>query len=298
MPAFFAKKELGITDGLFMDRLMFSQRDLTHPEDVLDAFRGILSRSPFITTWGVPVIPVGGKMDPCAGLALGLLWVKRPPFAVSRHVQPTRVVPYTRRPGFPTWSWTSIVGEIYNEVYENPRSILGGYLRASTEISATNDAYLRFWLQFDGQPTPLQEAIQRTNSNVLIEHSPDLLVEGDIVRVVRNAGSTGYRFCGQNGEALEPLILAQFDFPPPARYGTVGIQGAMVLGEVDFNEALVLVQWNDLQKKSKKRIVLMLLEWVADGRTERRGLLSDYRSQREAELLKHIPRMRRKFILQ
>jgi hypothetical protein len=65
------------------------------------------------------------------------------------------------------------------------------------------------WLQFDGQPTPLQEAIQRTNSNVLIEHSPDLLVEGDIVRVVRNAGSTGYRFCGQNGEALKPLILAQ-----------------------------------------------------------------------------------------
>jgi hypothetical protein len=72
----------------------------------------------------------------------------------------------------------------------------------------------------------------------------------------------------------------------------------MVLGEDDSNEALVLVQWNDSQKKSKKRIVLMLLEWVADGRAERRGLLSDYRSQREAELLKHIPRMRRKFILQ
>lgn len=192
----FAKKEVGTTDGLFMDRLMFSQRDLTRPQDVLDAFRGILSRSPFITTWGVPVIPVGGKMDPCVGLALGLLWVKRPSFAVSRHVQPTRVVPYTRRPGFPTWSWTSIVGEIYNEVYEGPQSIFGGYLMVSTEISATNKAYLRFWLHVEGQPTPLQEVIQRSTSNVLIDQSPDLLVEGDIVRVRRSAGPEGYRLYG------------------------------------------------------------------------------------------------------
>jgi hypothetical protein len=47
-----------------------------------------------------------------------------------------------------------------------------------------------------------------------------------------------------------------------------------------------------IRRKIKKRIVLMLLEWVADGRAERRGLLSDYRSQHDSELLKHIPRMR------
>jgi hypothetical protein len=245
----FAKKEFGITDGLFMDRLMFSQRHLTHPEDVLDTFRGILSRSPFIAIWGVPVIPVGGKMDPCVGLALGLLWVKRPTFAVSRHVQPTRVVPYTRRPGFPTWSWTSIVGEIYNVVYENRQSILGDYLGASTEISATNEAYLRFWLPFEGQPTPLQEVIQRTSLNVLSEQSPDLLVEGDILRVRSHLGSMSYLFCGQDNEIFESRgLISQFDFPSPVGYDTDGFQGTVAVGEVDFQEALVLIQWNDSQK--------------------------------------------------
>jgi len=238
-------------------------------------------------------------MDPCVGLALGLLWAKRPPFAVSRHVPPTRVAPYTRRPGFPTWSWTSIVGEIYNEVDKYRQSILGEYLRASTEISATNEAYRRFWLHVDGHPTPLQKVIQRTNSNVLIEPSPDLLVEGDIVRIIiRSPGSREYCFCRQDDKVLEPRGgVAQFDFPPPEGYRTWN-HGTVALGEKDFRDALALVQWHDSQAKSKKRIVMMLLEWVADGRAERRGLLSDYGSEWNSELLKLVPRMRRKFILQ
>jgi hypothetical protein len=43
---------------------------------------------------------------------------------------------------------------------------------------------------------------------------------------------------------------------------------------------------------------MMLLEWVADGRAERRGLLNEYGLEWDAELLKLVPRMRRKFILQ
>jgi hypothetical protein len=190
------------------------------------------------------------------------------------------------------------MGEIYNEGY-GAQSIFGAYLGASKDISATNEAYLRFWLQFEGQPMPLQEVIQRKTSNALIEHSPYLWVEGDLVRV-RNCARRGvYRFCGQDGEYLTPVVFAQFDLQPPVEYGT---DGTVISDETSIDEALVLVQWNDSQKQGKKRIVMMLLDWVANDRAERRaerrGLLSDYRSEWDAEFLKRVPRMRKKFILQ
>jgi Heterokaryon incompatibility protein (HET) len=74
-----------VPEGLVRDRLMFSQRRLTYERDVLDAFRGILARSAFITFWGVSVIPTGSQMDPCLGLALGLLWMRRPVIRNDRH---------------------------------------------------------------------------------------------------------------------------------------------------------------------------------------------------------------------
>ena len=46
-----------IANGFWRDKLAFSQRTLTYESDILDAFRGILSRSPFVTFWGVPITP-------------------------------------------------------------------------------------------------------------------------------------------------------------------------------------------------------------------------------------------------
>ena len=61
-----------IEDGMFRDRFVFSQRYLTDQSDALNAFRGILSRSPWITLWGVPVIPqTSSNVDPCIGFVLG-----------------------------------------------------------------------------------------------------------------------------------------------------------------------------------------------------------------------------------
>ena len=104
---------------------MYSQRTLTYEYDFFDAFRAILTRSPFITFWGFPVIPTGAKTDPGVGLALGLLWVRRLEWTISRHLPFVEGKPRTRRPGFPSWSWTRIVGEIYNEGY-GPQSIFEG----------------------------------------------------------------------------------------------------------------------------------------------------------------------------
>jgi hypothetical protein len=65
-------------DLLVDDRLMFTQRTLTYPGDVLDACRGILARSTYISLWGVPIIPKGTTRDPSKGLALGLTVSKKP----------------------------------------------------------------------------------------------------------------------------------------------------------------------------------------------------------------------------
>lgn len=42
----------------------------------------------------------------------------------------------------------------------------------------------------------------------------------------------------------------------------------------------------------------MLLIWIDGGRAERRGLLSDYKEEYDAEALSQIPRTRKTFVLQ
>ena len=104
-----------LKDSIFRDRLVFSQRILTYNLDALNAFRGILSRSEWITFWGVSIIPRHSDMDPCVGFALGMLWMARPPWSLSRHIKGHANLAYVRRSGFPIWSWTSVIGEIYDD---------------------------------------------------------------------------------------------------------------------------------------------------------------------------------------
>jgi hypothetical protein len=93
-----------IVNGFWRDRLAFSQRTLTYKSDILDAFRGILNRSPFVTFWGVPITPPKAVMDPHTGFALGLLWTRTPNWTVSLHVKSSKERPRICRVGFPTWS--------------------------------------------------------------------------------------------------------------------------------------------------------------------------------------------------
>ena len=63
-------------------------------------------------------------------------------------------------------------------------------------------------------------------------------------------------------------------------------------------DALILVHWKDNREEDKRRFVLMLWRWVGKDRAERRGLLSRYRDEYDAETLRQIPKTRRTFILQ
>ncbi len=91
-----------ITNGFWRDKFAFPQRTLTYESDILDTFRGILNRSPFVTFWGVPITPLRGVMDPHIGFALGLLWIKTPNWTISRHLESSKERPRIRRVSFPT----------------------------------------------------------------------------------------------------------------------------------------------------------------------------------------------------
>jgi hypothetical protein len=228
-------------------------------------------------------------MDPHIGFALGFLWTRRPTWSISRHLKPLREQPRTRRANFPTWSWTSVTGEIFNEGYEE-QSVFGKYLEADSQVSIQSDAYIRFSIYAEGELIPLHEAMQRY-SVVLPEDSPILVVEGDVVRLTLLNGTHSYRVWGC--EQLSLRFWAAYDLDEDTATGSS--QGG---NSSPTEEALILVDWRDGQRSTRKRFVMLLLKWVEDGRAERRGLLSHYKDEYDTEALKEIPRTRKTFILQ
>jgi hypothetical protein len=290
-----------LPEGLIRDRLMFSRRSLTYERDVLDAFRGILACSPFITFWGVSVIPPGSQMNPCLGFALGLLWAKKPVSSKSRHLLHMTGAPWIRRLDFPTWSWASIIGEIHNEQHAIG-SVYSGYHQGPLNYSAQNDAHLQFWQFSQGQQVPLREIIQQLRSNAVPEESPYLVVEGDLLRVKVNPARRNFCYCEQNDKKLEFGGRADLDLAPPPTPLESNISltshTADQEGSDSVEDALILLEWYKSRATNKKRMVMMLLTWVTNDRAERKGLLCEYGYGGSKKDFKSIPKTRRKFILQ
>jgi Heterokaryon incompatibility protein (HET) len=284
-------------EGLYLDRMMFSQRRLTYESDVLDAFRGLLARSPFITFWGVPVIPAGSQMDPSLGLALGFLRVR----GLADHRDSCCVDPGIRRLGFPTWSWASITGDISNDRYLT-NSVCRHYLEGDPKVLAQNDAYLQFWKVSRGQQVPLHEIIQQLKSNAVPEDSHCLAVEGDLVRVKLKSTSLGFQHCEQNDKEMGFFGGAHLDLVPPLTPSKSNISCTSHMadpeGSGSMEDALILIEWCDSQETNERRMTMMLLTWVTKDVAERRGLLYSYVDAPAAESYKAIPRTRRKFLLQ
>jgi hypothetical protein len=283
----FGPRLAGLVGALFRDRFNFCQRQLTDENDILNAFRGILRRSPFVSFWGVPIIPLPAKMDANIGFALGLLWRRRPSWSVEPHlVRGSSLSLATRRVDFPTWSWASVTGEIFNDGY-GEQSIFGSYLNGLTKESGLSDANLRFWLMVGGNYLPLNDVVSNYRYRLIPEgkDSQQLLVEGDIVRLRRTPhGAHRVYDC----EHLDLTLFMSLDLEH--------LPGAEHPVEL-FEDALILVNWNDDQKLTQRRFVMMLLEWVEEGVAERRGLVSDYRTEHSATIISQIPTSRKTFRL-
>ena len=265
---------------LWRDRLEYSKRNLSRATDELDAFRGILRRSSFITFWGVPIVPETSDINPNVGFALGLLWTPRPSCQGASPLITRQNLSRSRRPGFPTWSWTSLHADIYQDLF-GEQSQYGRYLTGSTVCFPENEANVQFWCFADGHPLSLRDAIPMSDSPILPEYSRKLLVEGDIIRVRRN--SKGLCELFNEGKSFEPDV---FDMEPASQN---------IPTELDD---LILIQWVDAQhRRGTKRFVLMLLHWIDKDHAERIGLLTHYRHEFQCDLIHNIPRVRKIFIL-
>ncbi|KIX09694.1 uncharacterized protein Z518_00775 [Rhinocladiella mackenziei CBS 650.93] len=97
----------------------YQSRDLTYDSDALDAFRGILTTSPYRSLWGIPMyhdyyekpspqkdkVPEDRLFKPSLGFLHGLLWL-------TYHETATATTGQRRRNMFPSWSWASARGPV------------------------------------------------------------------------------------------------------------------------------------------------------------------------------------------
>lgn len=112
----------------------YARRYLSFESDMINALRGILSRSPLASYSGIPIFKSNpnflshiksAELDHVLRanfsqeFVLGLRWHSRtPPRATDPSIRgscdPT--VPSAKRPGFPSWSWVSTLGRIEYEI--------------------------------------------------------------------------------------------------------------------------------------------------------------------------------------
>lgn len=103
----------------FFDSLQqYKSRALTYDIDSLNAFRGVLSRSKYLTIWGIPIAldqPVNDNKDFAIGFTRGLWW-ENPgwPYDYERELRvgTLQYPSFRRRVGFPSWSWAGWDGPI------------------------------------------------------------------------------------------------------------------------------------------------------------------------------------------
>ncbi|KAI9653237.1 MAG: hypothetical protein M1821_007668 [Bathelium mastoideum] len=280
-----------IAGELLIDRAEYSKRDLTSEADRLDAFRGILRRSPFITFWGIPVKIQNSITNANISFALDLLWFKRPEWAFPARLRTQRRELSARRSGFPTWSWASLRAEIYQENYP-PQLNYYKYISGTDVCFPHNEADIQFWCCRYERLLSLQEMVRIETSTILPEHSPNLLVEGEFVSLR----------CKHRGNAHEryDLFGEWWHFEPDLSDELRDDPGSVTQKDSEHEvQALVLVQWQETQKHSgTKRLLLMMVKWLDENHAERRGLLTQYWDEFPSHLIGNLRRTRRRFILQ
>ena len=277
--------------GLFRDRLDYTRRNLKYREkDALNAFRGILRRSSFITVWGIPLRLQHSSMDPNIGFVLGQLWFRLPDWIINRQIRSRATISAKRCQGFPTWSWLSLDTEIYQDRHGLQKSLYGRYLREVAVDFPPNEAQTRFWLDIDGRETSLQDFINMNNAKDIPELTQRLIVEGDFV-VLHYVGppSGRYYYIVNDTRKFEPDIPTDNHIEPESSHEN------HISGE---ENVLVLLQWRESQRIDKRRFLLMVLKWIDEDHAERKGLLTHYRDEFSSEWIERQPRVRKKFTLQ
>lgn len=149
-------------------------------------------------------------------------------------------------------------------------------------------------MKVEGEWVPLDQAIKQHARHILPEDSPVLLVEGDVIQVQltrtdrKRNRVRPYRVYGC--EDLNVLFWESLDFDLDEHAGD---------REPDSGaeDALILINWSDGTRKNKRRVLMLLLTWVDENIAERRGILSIYNNEFDADVLARIPKSRKTFML-
>lgn len=266
--------------GFFGDRLRYTSKTLSYQKDILDAFRGIIGLHEYVTLWGNPIARVGWPLDPCVSFAMGLLW------------EPTRLC--RRRPGFPTWSWTSVVGQVSQRRIADPHYLDFLESGSGPPNSRMDRVKPVFSVQIPNLGETLAQTIENSRTKILPELSTSIIVEGDVFRLVKDPFYGFWRFCDWNGKRhpYQPEPFPQPDVP-----GRGGGQAATAKALEGVQDGLVIVNWNVDQSETEVRFVLMLLRWVGDNIAERVGLLGHYEDRVSKTFVGSLSRRHLKFEL-
>jgi Heterokaryon incompatibility protein (HET) len=111
LPVLRKEKDCSMLRELVDNITEFTRRQLTYQDDALNAFRGLLARAQFPSYFGLPIAATDSPAEMTEardwniGFARGLYWT-------PHHFAKFRRTGLSRRPGFPTWSWTGWEGAV------------------------------------------------------------------------------------------------------------------------------------------------------------------------------------------
>jgi hypothetical protein len=222
----------------------YSGRSLTFEGDMLNAFRALLTRSPFYSFYGIPIaidsedIYVESIYGLDVGFAKGLWW--------------SPVDDSLRRiPQFPSWTWAGWEGSVHYWSSTKRGNIDLAFERNSGSDSQFNAA---FWLEHveTSRLDTLKGVVKTMNGNKVIpECSYSLVVDAMIVQLQMHRAGFGSRVADvYSGPTRE------YGMHPEA-WGSAHFFERELTGDVETWDCILL-------HKSSDGYLLMIIEWDGD----------------------------------
>ncbi|KAM7198325.1 Heterokaryon incompatibility protein (HET) domain containing protein [Rhypophila sp. PSN 637] len=180
----------------------YTSRQLSYQEDILNAFRGILSRSPFLSLWGIPIslqnepgdLQASTERDLELGFLRNMFWF---PERSSANNQSNAIFP---RNGFPSWSWSGWRGR--NQYHYQMERNFGEY-------RYTDCRDIKVWTESEtGKLHTFKELQEKADDSMILpELTPYLHLETMHIRVRFNGRFGPHRswfLCGCHPTSVHP----------------------------------------------------------------------------------------------